>query len=199
MSWYFVYTLGVKTKEDKIYPIGPFDWDGTPLDVICNSRSFEPEDLHSGFINITEEQSTPELMRAMNNTLELVSYLPLSELPAGSPFKKGYFLNEDIEDYESGRCTTNDDIFYDHLTCEQYLRKLEAQLKFGRNAPEYDAEGNEMDYHPCEDYSYYMYVDDHSAEWCAEQLRVAADLFDEWRLKDKFGEGCEIVAILSQG
>ena len=49
ISWYYCYTLAIKSKKDnKIYPLGPFDNKGEWKYIIERSRSFA-SDLHERF------------------------------------------------------------------------------------------------------------------------------------------------------
>ena len=63
MSWYYTYSLGVQDAEGKIYPI-LFTPQNERLDIVKNSRSFEPEELDSVFYPLHEENVTNALKEA---------------------------------------------------------------------------------------------------------------------------------------
>lgn len=206
MSWYYTYYLGVKSAKDgKVYPLGPFDYKARLMPVLCNSRSFEPEGLNDDFARLNKEDMSQELKDALHQSDEddgeftvPPEYLPLDELPTGSPVKNGWYLMEDVKYYKDGG-STFDDIFYDHLDDEQYLAKMENELKFGIPKPKYDEEGNEFDFHPCSDYMKFAYMDDSSKEYAAYMLRQAAGCFSIWKINKDFGEDAKIVVVLTQG
>ena len=102
MSWYYIYSLGVQDAEGKIYPI-LFTPQNERLDIVENSRSFEPEELDSVFYPLHEENVTNALKEAYSYhedgedfDIDYKSYCPLDELPSGSYIKKAYVLISDV-------------------------------------------------------------------------------------------------------
>ena len=74
MSWYYIYSLGVQDAKGKIYPI-LFTPQNERLDIVNNSRSFEPEELDSVFYPLHEENVTiiSLIVLLTNFLLEVIS------------------------------------------------------------------------------------------------------------------------------
>lgn len=191
MSWYVDYYIGYRTKEGKIYPLGHYDCFGNLHSVLTKSRSFA-SDLWERFDQITLEETTDEIRRNFPKG-NIYSWEPLSDeeaaklppwcfwmylkdLPKGSYFKQGYFLQEDISAYE--RDEGYFDGFYHMLTAAEYARKMEAELKFGVPKPKKDEEGNEEVVYSCGEYSFYIYPDYDSQEYEAAEIRSAAETYE---------------------
>lgn len=191
MSYYYTYYLAYKTKDNKIYPLGPFDYKNEYRDVLSISRSFA-SDMHEQFWQIKEEMITDELKEVFRNkydfryeedkeqalmdALKEFKWVSLSDLPNDSYIKKGYFLIEDIKKYEKD----NDawDLFYEHLTPTEYAMQLENEMKFGKPKPQKDCDGYEIEVHSVADYAYYAYPDYQSAEYEAFILREVAGMLN---------------------
>ena len=189
MSWYVDYYVGYKTKEGKIYPLGHFDCFGNLRPVLTKSRSFA-SNLWERFQRVTLAETTEELKKHFPDG-DLFSWgdsseekeeqapwcfwLDVDDLPTGSYLKKGYFLQEDIAQYE--RSLTDEDVyfgeFYEMLTPAEYVRKMESELKFGIPKPKKDCEGNEFEVYSCGEYSYYVYPDYSCQEYEASVIRDA--------------------------
>ena len=178
MGWYVSYYLGYKTKEGKIYPFFPFDSTGKLHPIVTKSRSFA-SDLWERFERVTAEEVTEELKkhfpkgREDNSDIPWCFWLDVNELPMGSVVKKGYYLQEDISRYENNK--EYFDGFFEYLTPDEYVRKMESELKFGIPKPKKDCEGNELEMYSCGEYSYYAYVDTDSAEYEAFLIKRAID------------------------
>ena len=187
MSWYVDYYIGYRTPEEKIYPLGHFDCFGNLHPVLTKSRSFA-SDLWEKFDRISLKETTDEIKKYFRDSELFYSsekpeeeppwcfWMYLEDLPKGSYLKKGYFLQDEIAEYER-----NDgcfDGFYHMLTPAEYIRKMEAELKFGVPKPKKDAEGYEMEVHSCGEYSYYIYPDYESEEYEASVIRDAANIYE---------------------
>lgn len=199
MSWYYCYKLGYIDKEDgKIYPLGPFDSAGEWYDAFYRSSSYA-SDLHDEFLPIPDTMVSNELKNKCNYfnkddyIRNLVSYLPLDELPTGDYIRKGYFLIDDIKQYEKDKYES--EYFYDYMDPGEYARRLENELKFGKPEPQEDCEGNKYTVHSCADYSYYAYPKYCSKEYEAYLLREIADIYEYSDLV----KNNKIVVILTQG
>lgn len=212
MSWYVDYYIGYKTKEGKIYPLGHFDCFGNLHSVLTKSRSFA-SDLWERFNRVTLEETTDELKRHFPDG-DLFSWgdsseekeeqapwcfwLDVDDLPTGNYFKKGYFLQEDIAQYE--RSLVDDDVYFDGfyhmLTPAEYARKMESELKFGIPKPKKDCEGNEFEVHSCGEYSYYVYPDYDSKEYEASVIRDAINVYEYIR---ELSEGSKLVVLQTNG
>lgn len=203
MSWYYSYYIGGMTKEGKIIPLGMYDRDGKIHPAIEKSRSFA-SDLHEEFNPITKDMVSEEFEKEFSYEdytgekkldLTYMSYLPLKELGSTDYIRKGYFLIEDVKQYEADGDTW--DLFYDHMTTQIYVAKLENELRFGPPPKEYDVERDEYIPHPVRDYMYYAYPNYESREYEASRIIDAANMIcDEYDAKEK---GLTLVAILSQG
>lgn len=209
MSWYVSYYLGYKTKEGKIYPLYPFDSFGNMRPIIEKSRSFA-SDLWEKFNRVTLEETTEELKKHFPDG-DMCSWgydeneekkeeppwcfwLDADSLPSGDYIKKGYFLQEDIANYE--RDNSCWDGFYHMLTPVEYARKMESELKFGVPKPQKDVEGYELPVYSCGEYSYYAYPDYDSAEYEAHMIRQAI-----WELEysSDLPDGSKIVVLQTNG
>jgi len=209
MSYYYTYYLAYKTKDDKIYPLGPFDYKGKYRYVLSISRSFA-SDLHDEFWSIKEEMITDELMNAFEShyyldehedhkkqlleNMKTLKWCALKDLPKGSYIKKGYFLIEDISSYEKNEDTW--DLFYDRLTPTEYTLRFENEIKFGPPKPYKDCDGYDITPHSVADYAYYAYPDCACAEYEAFILRQAAEMLNEY---NDIPDDAEVVVIDSEG
>ena len=198
MSYYYNYYIGYQ-KDGKIYPLGPYNCFGKLKTVISRSRSFA-SDLHNLFYHMKEEAISDELRKEFEypdwkgNPCIDVKFLPMKELPSGSCIKRGYFLMEDVKEYESNEDAW--DIFYDHLSPEVYAAKLQNELAMGKPTPEYDEEGEEIVNHSAADYMYYAYQDYNCQEYEAECIRLVADMLSEY---EDIPEGAELVVLETEG
>lgn len=188
MSWYVDYYIGYKTKEGKIYPLGHFDCFGNLHSVLTKSRSFA-SDLWERFDSISLEETTDEIKKhfpkgelyqwGKKSEEELPPWcfwMYLDDLPTGSYLKKGYYLQDDIAEYE--RNPSYFEGFYHMLTPAEYARKMESELKFGVPKPKKDEEGFEIEVHSCGEYSFYIYPDYESEEYEAMEIRSAASVYE---------------------
>ena len=204
MSWYVDYYIGYRTPEGKIYPLGHFDSFGRLHSVLTKSRSFA-SDLWERFDRISLEETTDEIRNNFPNPSMYYEsdnpeeeppwcfWIYLEDLPTGSYLKKGYFLQDDISRYE--RDEGYFDGFYHMLTPAEYVRKMEAELKFGAPKPKKDEYGEEYIEHSCDEYSYYVYPDYESQEYEAMVIREAAEAY-EWA---DFPKGSKIVVLQTNG
>ena len=204
MSYYYNYYIGYKTKENKIYPLGPYDAFGKMHPVFYKSRSFA-SDLHEDFRRVQDEQMTEELKKEFayedwNGEIKVqnLNYLPVSELPSGDYVRRGYFLIEDIAEYE--RTGDTWDLFYDYLTPAVYLMRLQNELIFGptlkrEKEDDEDREDAEETKRPCSDYSCFAYVDPNSREYETHMLRIALQAYEF----AKIPEGAEMVILEDEG
>lgn len=209
MSYYYTYYLAYKTKDDKIYPLGPFDYKGKYRYVLSISRSFA-SDIHDEFWPIKKEMITDELVNAMMTHYDLSEHedakdvifggysinkwMALKDLPIGSYIKNGYFLMDDIKRYEESDDTW--DIFYDKLTPTEYAMRLESEMKFGPPKPKKDIDGYDITPHSVADYAYYAYPDYACAEYEASVLRKVADMLNEY---NDIPDDAEVVVLDMEG
>lgn len=206
MSWYTTYYAGYRNKDDgKVYFLGPYDKDGEPYCLMSLSRSFT-SDLKQSFYPLDKEEIGEGLLEAIGREYEeddevdefykqlrsYIGYLPVQKLGSSDYIKKAYCLKSDIDEYEKNEGSD----FYHQLTPQQYIRKLEAELKFGEEKPKVDEEGYEYQTHSCRDYSFYAYPEYVSREYEAFRLKLLMSVFDSYTYgKDNI----ELVVIKTEG
>ncbi len=170
--------IGYKTKENKIYPLGPYDSFGKLIGIWENGYESE---LGKYFVLIPKDMETKELrdefmkhssMNRVNDDDLGVFYAYLDELPVGTYIRKGYFLREEIAEYESGQVSRP----YHCLTEREYGLQLESEAKFGPPKPKKDEYGTEYTPPACSEYSYYMFPDYDSVEYEVDKIRQVAEL-----------------------
>lgn len=211
MSWYVDYYVGYRDKDGKIYPLAPFDAFGELHPIITKSRSFA-SDLWEKFTRVTLEETTEELKKHFpdgniyswgekseeKEEPPWCFWLDPEELPTGSYLKKGYFLQEDIAQYE--RSLEDNSVyfggFYHMLTPAEYARKMEAELKFGIPKPKKDDEGNEFEVYGCGEYSFYVYPDYESAEYEASVIKDILYMFEYY---SGLPEGSKLLVLQTNG
>lgn len=191
MSWYYSYYLGMRDNETGVIePLGIYDSNRKIHSIVEVSRSFA-SDMHEMFYQLNSLNCLSKKFREdldlmdddIDNSGLYISYLPYDELPKGDFIRKGYFLTDAINEYEKEH---DEDILYDFLTPNEYLRKYEKEQKFGKKEDEYH----------CEDYSYYAYPKYISKEYESFLIRQAKEMliYDYEVPDDK-----EIVVLLWQG
>lgn len=178
MSWYYTYFLGIRDKNThKIDLLGIYDNN--------ISRSFA-SDLHRNFYQINVNELTDKTIKKLEITSDdnCLSYLPYNELPSGDFIKRGYFLEEEIEEYEE---THDSDSFYNNpLSPTIYAKKMEKEVKFGKDENEYSYK----------DYSFYAYPDYCSKEYESFIIKeVKSMLIENYEIPDDK----EIIVLLWQG
>lgn len=184
MSTYYNYYLGfINKKDNKIYPLGPYDNEGILHYAYCTSYS-SPSGLYMGFEKMRKEDMSLALKAEFDikdNKLEDQYYqlyaLSYSELPKDDYIKKGYFLIDDIERYERRKEEEKTfDGFWDYLTPTAYAKKCENEMRFGTPKSRRDELGEEYTPHCCADYAYYCYPDYDCEEYEAFLIRRAAKM-----------------------
>ena len=184
MSYYYSYYVGYKI-DGKIHPFGPYNSFGKLKSVITKSRSFA-SDLHEEFYCIAEDEISDELRKEFEyedwhgNKVVDVKILPICDLPSGSFIKKGYFLIEDVEQYEDPE-NYNFEGFFDHVSPTVYASMVQHEMQFGK--PERKMDDYDTWYYPksASDYMYYEYPDYNSKEYEAETIRNVAYMLEEYR------------------
>lgn len=126
------------------------------------------------------------------NRTQRIQWLALGDLPKGDYIRKGYFLIEDVQQYEKDG--DDWDLFYDCLTPEVYAARLATEAKLGPPPARKNEWGEEWQPHSIADYMYYAYADYGSKEYEAFLLRQFADVY-EYSLPD----GAEIVVLETEG
>ncbi len=188
MSYYYNYSIGYQTEDGKIYPWGVYDRNGKHHDAFYRSRSFASK-LHERFYPIHEDDISDELREEFSyeeytgeKCMQEVKYLPINELPRMNYIKSGYFLLDDIHKYEED----NDcwDLFYDKLTPQEYIIKMENEMKFGKPTPRKDEWGDEYVPKSASDYAFYMYPDTTCEEYEAFVISNIADCYEFTLPKD---------------
>lgn len=198
MSYYYNYCIGYK-KDGKLYPWGPYNADGKLEPMISHSRSFA-SNLHEEFHVVAEKEISDELRKEFeyedwNGVKHLdVKYLSEKDLPTGSYIKRGYFLIKDVEAYENDECD-NFEGFYDVISPEIYVAKLQYEMRFGKNQPKVDDEGYEYTEPNASDYMYYAYPDYRTKEYESFILRQLIEALRDYR----FDNDVEYVVLETEG
>ena len=196
MSWYYNYYLGYKGKDGLYYPAGPYDKDGNLICVLLRSQSFA-SDLHNDFIMLPSDMMSPELREEFSFKdcdsiiYDTVKYLKFSDLPKGSFIKTGYFLCDDVVQYEKD--PYDFDGFYDALSSTVYAEKLKNEAILGPPPKMTDEEGFDITDHSCRDYMYYAYPDYQSREYEAHMIRLALDMVSD------FSKSGDYVVLMTEG
>jgi len=201
MSWEVYYYIGVKDDTGKIRPVVR-NLNGEITPVRITSRSFTT-DLPQYFYKIEEEDKdilTEEFIKKFTYTnyndeqefSQYVGYLPFSELPKEDFIKSGYFLREDISIYI--RENDSEGLFYESLSPIDYAMKVESELKFGKQPPKRDCEGNKLETYSCADYAYFCYPDYHCEEYEAFLFKTIA-----YAIEDELPTGWEYVVVKDEG
>ena len=191
MSYYFNYYVGVIDKEGKIKPYGPYDANGKLHPILCRSRSFASH-LYDDFNKIKDEQITDELRKEFEyedyrgeKTCE-VKYLPVKELPNGSYIKSGYFLIDDIKEWENSEDIIDFEGFYNMISPTIYAEKLRYEMQFGKNIPYENEDGIEVCDYNASDYMFYSIPDYSSKEYEADIIRQVCYMLDEYELPKEY-------------
>lgn len=184
MSYYYNYYLGYK-KNNKIYPLGPYDFDGNFIPVISKSRTYA-SDLHQMFDNLFEYEISDELRKEFKyenyERITSIKYLNVKDLPTESYITQGYFLIKDVEAYNKNM---NFEGFYDIISPEIYAVKLQHEILFGKNQPIKDDEGYEYIEPNASDYMYYMYPDYDSKEYESFLLKTYLEPYQNYIYNDE--------------
>ena len=194
MSYYYNYYIGYE-KDNKIYPIGPYDNNGKIHAALCKSSSFASP-LHERFYMLHEKQVSDELRKEFEyedyqgkKELGLLKVLPLAELLNGDIVLRGYCLVQDIINYlkpDSYDDFCISDLIYNMLTPEQFSFKAKAEMegRVAKKKSEIEEEDldneveNEEDSYSCADYAYFSFIDTCSEEYESYVLRLCFDMFE---------------------
>ena len=215
ISWYYVYYVGyINKKDNKIYPLGPFNNKGEWKSIIERSRSFA-SNLYERFeYKIKPEEVSDELIKGLqsiwgfteketkeefNNKNNYLSYCYLSDLPKGDYIKRGYFLIDEIAQYEKSK--VDDEVyfdgFYSYMSETEYIRRKENELVFGPPKETEDCEGYKYTPHSASEYAYYAYPNYGCEEYESSIIRKVYYMLDDNYDFEK--KDYEPIVILSQG
>lgn len=199
MSTYYTYYIGYKVK-DKIFPLGPYNSFGKLKPVLSRSGSFA-SDIYESFYGVDEKSISDELRAAFeykdykgNSAMPRLHYLDIDELPNGDYVKTGYFLKEDVAQYEKDHDLFN--VFYDKLSPTVYAAMVQDELMFGAPKEKKDCEGTPYTPHAASDYMYYAYEDYQSEEYEAHVIRSVAKMLNGY---GDVPEDAKLVALLHIG
>ena len=199
MSYYYNYYIGYE-KDGKLYPLGPYDQSGRLHDALSKSRSFA-SDLHDKFYRVSDDMISEELRKDFSyetydhkTEMRQLKYLPVDNLPTDKLESEGYCLIEGIKRYEEEGDI--DDLLYDMLTPQEYIRKMENELKFGRPERKFDEEGGEFEIHSCDEYSYYRFIDYNSPSYESFILQLFVNVYE---YTSAVPDGATIVILETEG
>ena len=199
MSYYYNYYVGYKDPKGKYHAFGPYNSLGDLCPVLSRSSSCA-SDLHDEFNAVTLEDIDDDLKKRFGFTdwhgkaVSGLKALPVSDLPSGSYIRKGYFLIEDVDRFETDGSNYDpfDSLFYEYLTPVAYAALADNQARFGRKPKEKE----EPEGYNAEDYMYYAFPDYYCKEYEAEALRNAVDMLENYKFSL---EGNTPVILLSEG
>ena len=196
MSYYYQYYAGY-CLDGKIYPWGPYNANGDIKPILSRSASYA-SDLHERFRPIQADEISNELRAGFevkdwhgDPTVPL-KILDLEDLPDGDFIKRGYFLIDDVQQYEANGDSYFDG-FYNMLTPQIYAAKMSNELKFGPKKPKRDIEGNEFEEHSAGEY--YAYPDYESEEYESFIIRIVVELLKNYDMP----EGAKYVVLEREG
>ena len=198
MSYYYSYYFCYK-KDGKIYPYAPYTIKGKLKPILEKSRSFA-SDLYQDFNVVQKDQISEELFKEFSyeideNDVEIpqLKFLEFNKLTTEDYIKKGYFLIEDIKEYDG---LYSEDIFYNMITPEMYAIKLQNEIMFGKNTPKKDSEGYEYTEPNASDYMWYAAIQYNSKEYESWLIRNAVDMLYDY---DFFKNGMEVIIVETEG
>ena len=199
MSYYYNYYLGYKDASGKIYPLGPYNKDGKLITVLSRSSSFASH-LHHSFWIVNDDKMSDELKKEFTYTewdgkenCETIRFLPYEQLPKDHYIKRGYFLIDDVKQYEENG-NNAEDLFYETVTPTVYAAMAANEAQFGKPADREDDDGNKFTPYTASDYMFYAYPNYFSEEYEAAVIRIFGSQF-EYELK----EGQELVVLETEG
>lgn len=189
MSYYYNYYIGYELNN-KIYPLGPFDYKGTIQPAVSKSRSFA-SDLHLYFSDVSDEQISEELRKSFeyedwNGEKKVsVKYLSLDKFGSYSQnyIKTGYYLIEDVKAYLADDYSY--ETFEDYLSPEVYSAKLRNEVMLGKKEGE----------HSVSDYMFFAYPDLNCKEYEVFMINEMIEILNDYRLP----EGYKIVILEDEG
>lgn len=199
MSYYYNYYIGYESDDGKIYPLGPYDCFGNLREAVCRSRSFA-SNLHHYFYDVPEEKESEDLRKKFtfknwhDEDVCDVKYLYIDELPSDDYIRKGYFLVDDVIQYE--RDPNDFDGFYEHITPTVYAALLQKEVQFGCNKPRVNEYGEEVVEHNASDYMYYAYPDYDSENYESFMIKQVAYMLEAYHSLPK---GAKLVALETEG
>lgn len=185
MSYYYTYYLGYE-QDSKIHLLGPFDEKHKYHDVFYRSQSFA-SDLHERFEMVDKTKLGDDVIEEFSydngsdqKEMPQLRYLYLDELPGGSYIKSGYYLIEDVHRYQSDDDCDESDVFYDHMSADEFAARLQNELVLGPPKAR-TKDPDEYVPHSVRDYMFFAFPDYQSEEYEAFLIRTAAHmLFDSW-------------------
>lgn len=196
MSYYYQYYVGYEDiLTGIIYPYGPYNCQGKLKPIIEKSRSFA-SDLYNEFVPIPSGCVSAELRKEFEyeNYLGVkqvdVKYLKLENLPEGEYIKKGYFLIEDVQNWEQNG---DDTLFINMITPLIYAEKLKKEIIFGKNQPKKSIECEEYIEPNASDYMYNAIPNYNCKEYEAFQIREVINMLYDY---DFFADGNKEIVIL---
>jgi hypothetical protein len=185
VSYYYTYYLGYE-QDKKIHLLGPFNNDHDFRCVFYRSRSFA-SDLHERFEPVSREQLGDDVIkeftyRSYNDEEELTQLrmLYLDDLPSGTYMKSGYYLIEDVHAYQSDENHSSWDLFYDHMSADEFAARLQNELALGP-PKKMTKDPDEYVPHSVRDYMFFAYPDYGCEEYEAFLIRQTAEmLYDSY-------------------
>ena len=184
MSYYYNYYLGYKDKQNKIYPLAPFDNRGKLRSCYSISRSFA-SDLYELFRKVSDQEMSDELIKefsyeGFNGERRCdVKWLLPSELPDDNYYIYGYFRTEDVQDYiESKEDIDVDNMLYYYKNPTVYAAMAANEIRFGRQPAKKDEFGEDISDPAASEYMFYAVPQYNSKEYESFLIQRFANAFE---------------------
>lgn len=196
MSYYYNYYIGTQdTKTGKFDILGPFDKDGKLICIFWKSGSFAsnlPEDM----IEVPETKMTEDMKKTFSytnykdeNEIGKVKYLPVEDIPGGSPYKEGFVLRKDVIEWDKDKeeYVSFEDCALLRLTAEQFSA-FATNPNYKYKYEHYDEATDETreDEYTAGDFMFYRWISSDSKEFeCWQIKNIVYNLYEHYNEKDK--------------
>lgn len=183
MSYWYTYYIGYELNG-VVHVAGPhYKESQKAMPALAKSQSFA-SDLYDDFYALPENKMGDDVKYQFTytdwdgkETLEYVKYLPIEQLPSVNFVKMGYYLIQDIQRYQKYK-VAEQEYFYNMISPEVYLAKVENQMKFGPNPEKEDVEGGKYKEPDASEYMFYAIPDYNSREYESFFLKQVVDMVD---------------------
>ena len=149
MATEYNYYLAYRTKDNKIIPFDLKKLDGTYRSIYCHCSSNDPIYEYFKEFKPTDEidpefenQLIPDKDEFWSNRPG-IAWMPVEQLPDKLPIRNGYFLIDDVLEYQKCKYYT-DGMFESMITPEIYSQLVARQLEFGYIKDDEDSYGYKL-------------------------------------------------------
>ena len=200
MSYYYTYYLGYE-QDKKIHLLGPYNNENDFRCVVYRSQSFA-SDLHERIDVVSRDRLGDDVIKEFTyknykdeDELTQLRMLYLDELPSDPYIKSGYYLIEDVHAYQADEDHSAWDLFYDHMSSDEFAARLQNELALGPPKAK-TKDPDEYVPHSVRDYMFFAYPDYSCEEYEASLIRQTAHMLcDTYDKPDDF----RIVVLETEG